>query len=367
MSKGNISLLLILLSIIMVGGSYLYVFKPNMEDKKVLEGEVQTLQARYDELCDKEKHRDELIAETEQFNEEFEEIIAKYPATLDQEHTVMFVKGLTKDQGDYQFDVNNVALGKPIDFYALNGTYTNADGEVVGADYQCYRGEFPMAYEGSYEGLKDFVSYIMAYKYRMNISSMNIAYDSENDKYSGSVMLNQYCVSGEDRVADTINVDVENGVDNIFLGGEGAATPTTYEYDADNGAAIIENNDMHIVLNNANNDAADGIIVSAGGDDTYVTSSANEAVELVIKVTDEDGKKFVTYTIGDKSYTKEVTSKDLKIYVESSDRVDSDDKNSVKVTLDNKTTLPVFFKVVGDDSGSPRFVMASKSGTVKVY
>ncbi len=266
----------------MLGGSYLYGFKPNMEDKKAIENEVSALQARYDELCEKEKHRDELVAQTEEYNDKFDEIVSIYPATLDQELTVMFVKGLNKEDNNYKFDVKNVALGKPSQFYTLGGSTTNENGEVIGSDYDCYKAEFPLTYKGSYEGLKEFVTYVMNYKYRMNISSMNISYDSESDEYSGAVTFNQYCVSGEGRDADTLNLDVVKGVDNIFTGGEGYLIAGNYEFDADNGNTIIENHDIQINLNNANNDAADGIIVSAGGNDTYVTNADNDVVELVI-------------------------------------------------------------------------------------
>lgn len=79
-----------------------------------------------------------------------------------------------------------------------------------------------------------------------------------------------------------------------------------------------------------------------------------------------DGKNFVKYEIGDKSYETEILTNDVTVYVKSSDRVDSDDTNGVKVSVDNSTTIPVYFKVV-DDSTAGRFSLGSKSGTVKVY
>lgn len=50
MSKANISILLVLLSVVIVGGVYLYVYKPNMESKDAVQAEINTLQARYDDL-----------------------------------------------------------------------------------------------------------------------------------------------------------------------------------------------------------------------------------------------------------------------------------------------------------------------------
>ena len=369
MSKANISILLVLLSVVIVGGVYMYVYKPNMDDKDTIQAEINTLQARYNELSAKAQKKDQYIADTAMYRAEFEDEVAYFPATLDQEISVMFVKGLTKDEGVKQFDVNNVGLGRPSLFYVLGSgaTQTTADVAVTDDSYLCYTAAFPVSYTGSYEGIKDLLDYIMAYKYRMNVSTVTMSYNSETDSFTGNVSLNAYCITGGDREADKISVNVNNGVDNIFHGGSGAVAVSSFEYDADNGAAIVSNHDVNILLNNANNDTSDGIIVSAGGSDTYVTSGANEVQTLVITVDSEEGKNFVTYAIGDKSYKKEIVSSDLKIYVESSKRVDGNDNNGVKVTVDNKTSLPVFFKVVDDDTTSPRFSVGSKSGTVKVY
>lgn len=369
MSKANISILLVLLSAAIIVGVYLYVYKPNMEDKDALQAEINTLQARYDDLSAKAQKKDQYLADTAMYKAEFEDEVAYFPATLDQEISVMFIKGINKDEGVKQFDVNNVGLGKPSMFYVLGSgaVQTNSNVSYTDDSYLCYSAAFPVSYTGSYEGIKDLIDYVMAYKYRMNISSITMSYNSETDTFTGAISLNAYCVTGGDREADKISVNVNNGVDNIFHGGSGAVAVSSFEYDADNGAAIVSNHDVNILLNNANNDTSDGIIVSAGGSDTYVTSGANEVQTLVITVDNEEGKNFVTYAIGDKSYKKEIVSSDLKIYVESSKRVDGNDKNGVKVTVDNKTSLPVFFKVADDDTTSPRFSVGSKSGTVKVY
>ncbi len=364
MSKNNAKIILFLLAVLLVGASYMYVFKPNQEETDALKSEADTLETRLNELREKEQNRKMYEEQIVEFNEAFDDMVAYFPATLDQELTVMFIKGC-EDAHEGEFLISSTGLGKPEQFYTLGGSVDETG--VATGGYSCYQSSLPISYEGTYDGVKDFVNYIMAYKYRMSISSINIAYDETNESYSGSINMHAYCVSGEGREADTLNLDVETGVDNIFHGGAGAPSANTYEYDTDDGASIVSDHDIKVTLNNANNDATDGVIVSAGGSDTYVTFGDNEVANLAIKVYEEDGKNYVSYTIGDESYSMEVTSKDVTVYVESAERVDSDDANGVKVTVDNDTTVPVFFKVEGDDATSPRFTMGSKSGTVKVY
>ncbi|MBO5386656.1 MAG: hypothetical protein J6A59_00710 [Lachnospiraceae bacterium] len=366
MSKSNIKILLVLATIAVLGLTYMYVFKPNMDDKKALESEIETLEAKRADLQAQNAHKDEYLAEIEVNKAYFDEVVDYFPATLDQEISVMFIKGVEKDKGNLQFDVNSVGLGQPELFYTLGGTTTETE-EGTASGYECYAASFPINYEGSYEGLKDFIDYIMAYKYRMNISSFSITYNAQEDTYSGNVQLNAYCVAGADRVADTVSVNVDNGVYNPFLGGEGAVAPTSSSHDSDNGDSIVADHDILIALNNANNDSTDGIILSAGGSDTYVTSSDNSVVDVTITVAEEDGKNMVTYAIGSDSYTTELADDELTVYVESSDRVDSNDTNGVKVKVENSTDVPVYVKVEGDDTTAPRFELGSKTGVVKVY
>ena len=370
MSKSNIKILLFLAAVAMLGLTYMYVFKPNLEDVDTIQAEVDTLQARYDDLKSKEAKRDFYVEETERMDGLFAERLAYFPATLDQEVSVMFIKGLTKDEGNLQFDVKSVGLGQPEVFYSMSAAAASTTGEEttdapVADGYQCMTAAFPLQYEGSYEGLKDFMDYIMAYKYRMNISSINIAYDSTSDKYSGAVALNAYCVVGGGREGDKVDVDIDNGVDNIFLGGDGASSVTTSGHDTDNGASIKDNHDILIGLNNANGDSSEGIIVSAGSN--KATSTENSVEKLEVKIAEEDGKNQVSVALGDDSYSFELTDKELTIYVESSKRVDSDDKNGIKLNVVNDTDVAVFVKVADDDSSAPRFALGSKTGTVKVY
>lgn len=352
MSESNIKVILVLLSILALGGVYMYVFKGNMEDKKNIEAETETLEVKLADLRAKEVNRDQYISETEMYYAAVDDIVADYPATLDQEISVMFFKGIA-EKYEEDFDVSSVGLGSPALFYTLGNS-----------GYECYKAAFPISYKGDYESVQDFMEYIAGYKYRMNIDTISMSYDQENDVVSGSINLNAYCVYGPDRTPDAVDVDVPTGVDNLFLGGEGAAKNTNYAYDADEGASIKTDNDIKITLNNANNDAADGIIVSGGADD--VTSKENSVEKLDISVYEEDGKNYAKYAIGDSESIVEITAKDLKIYVSSSDRVDADDKNGVKLSIDNKTDLPVFVKVDGDAEAS-RFSLGSKTGTVKVY
>ena len=374
MSQSNIRILLILFAVLILGGVGLYVFKPNMDDKKSFDNEITALETKYNELKAQEIHRDEYLAKIDEYNAEFDKKVAIFPATLDQEISVMFMKGIEKDEGNLQMNVNSVGLGKEELFYTLGTggaadvaatatTDTTAEAVPATGDvYECYAASFPINYEGSYEGIKDLVDYIMSYKYRMNVSNLNITYNSEEDIYTGVITLNAYCVSGNGREADTIDTDVRNGVDNIFLGGSDAAAPSSTTSATSSNAAVT------ITLNNANNDAAEGVIVS-GKDASDITFADNKVTDVDVTVSaNDDGSYTVEYGIGsdtDKvTVDKDATS--INIYVKSNERADADDANGVKLNVKNDTEISVNVTVKGDDEKSPRFTMGNKTGSVKV-
>ena len=188
MSKSNIKIILFIVAVAILGLTYMYVFKDNMDSADSIQSEVDTLQTRYDELMAKQQDREMYEEKTKEFNEKFDERLAYFPATLDQEISVMFIKGVEKDQGSLQFGVDSVGLGEPESYYSLSAaaaantgdsaeetTGDDAESAVAGG-YQCLTAAFPIQYTGSYEGIKDFIDYVMGYKYRMNISSFNISY-----------------------------------------------------------------------------------------------------------------------------------------------------------------------------------------------
>ncbi len=379
MSDTNKKILLVLAAIAILVLTFVFVIKPKREEIASLESEISELQARYDDLCEKEKHKDEYLQETADFNEQFDEVVANYPADLNQESVVMFMKGVEEAN---DFVNNTISLPRDSVFYVLGQGETSAeDAAALAADaeegedvpYVCSNNAYAISWNGTYEGIKEYLNYIATYKYRMAISSISIAYDVEAEdplsECSGSVLLNAYAISGPNRTPDKPTVDVEEGKDNIFVGDLAGGISSASSYDSDNGEAIVASHNLVFLLNNANNDSSSGIIVASNESDekTYVSSTDNEVKSIDLSITEEEGKNYLTYGIGSDSKKVEITTTDVTIYVKSSSRVDADDKNGVSVNVANDTSLNVYIKVADDDSSNPRFKLTKKSGLVKVY
>ncbi|MBR0146334.1 MAG: hypothetical protein IJM25_06725 [Eubacterium sp.] len=374
MSDTSKKALIALLGIAIIFLAYMYVFKPAKEDADKLETECKDLQVRLDDLIQKEAQKETLLAETEEFKKQFNEVLNDYPADLNQEVAVMFFKSIEENN---EFVNNTFSMPKENEFYKLGASA----GAVVGTDalsgangskdaYSCTTTSYSINYKGSYAGIKSVLEYVANYKYRMAIPQINIAYDRGTDTYQGTVLINAYAISGPDRTPDTVDPGVPAGTSNIFVAGDGSSSAgPSSKYDADQGAAIVGSNNLVIMLNSANSDLSSGVIVASNvnKDDTYVTSNDNARVALNISVYNADGKNYVEYSVGTQKYTAEILSSEVAILVKSSARVDSSDANGVDVTVTNTSGLPVYFKVVDDDATNPRYKLVGRSGVIKEY
>lgn len=404
-----------LIGVIAAVASFMYVAQPNYQTMQSIKSENVVLKSRLAELQAKQANREQYLADTAKFNEEYDAILNSFPADLNQEVTIMFVEGL---RDNYGFDATSLAMGEKEQFYTLgigggdaalatDGTAVATTDEDAAAvegttadtttdatvdttattgtevlatsepapQYDCYRAAFPMQYTGSYDAIKDVVNYVDTYSDRMTINSISIEYDSENDEYTGDVEMYCYSIEGEDRPERTVDLnDVQTGVSNIFNSGASVSTTveaTLSKYDDTEGSAIETNYDFYTMLNPASSDVSAKLVGQNGtGKEASVISNTDDSVSTVTyEFYDKDGKTYCKYTLDNsESYEAEVTSaEDVKVLIKSSARKDNDDKVGVRVTINNSSKLPVYVKVSGDDSVSPRVTIAGKSGSVKVY
>lgn len=410
--------LLILVGVAIAVLTFIYVAKPNYDDVQTINTEITQLQARLAELNQKQANREQYVADTEKYNSDFEDLLNAFPADMNQEITVMFLDGIKTDN---DFSLESLEMGEKEQFYtlgqgggdaSLDTTSTNTagatteattteaatteattteatttaaatdggleEGAIAGDDaaYKCYRAVFPIGYYGSYSSLKDVINYVAGYSDRMTINTLDVTYDSDNDVYSGELELYCYSIESSERPERQIDLnEVEIGVDNIFdtsiQGGSSSSDSSLNKYDENDGAALENNYDFYAMLNSATSDVSAKIVGQNGtGKEASVISNADNSVStLTFDFYEKDGKNYCKYTLDDStSYEAEVTSaEDIKILLQSSARKNDDDEVGIRVTIRNTTSLPVYVKVSGDDSVSPRVDIASRSGSVKVY
>ena len=124
------------------------------------------------------------------------------------------------------------------------------------------------------------------------------------------------------------------------------------------------------MLNAASSDVSAKVVGQNGTDknSSVITNSDNSISTINYDFYEKDGKNYCKYTLdSSQSYEAEITSaEDVKLLISSSARKDDEDQVKAKITISNSTSMPVYVKVSGDDTVSPR-VSISKTGLVKVY
>lgn len=236
-TKGQRNLLLFILGVAILVVPIRFLAMSNFDDKKSIESEKATQEARYNELKAMDANRQQYIDDTAKYQQDYETILAKFPAELYQDNTLMYLQGV-KD--DYDFNFPSVSMGEESLFYTLGSGATgdvsvdetatdevSLDTETVTSGYNCYSASFPVSYEGSYKDIKDVIDYIKNGEYRMTLDDISISFDDSTGLYTGSMTITSYAVSGEDRTTDHADVDVQIGTNNIFGNPTVKTTDTT--------------------------------------------------------------------------------------------------------------------------------------------
>lgn len=371
----------------------MYIARPNFETRQSLQSESEQLEFRLRELQAKEADRPKYEEGIEKYTKKYEEVLNAFPSDLNQEVSIMFLQSI-KDEND--FTIGSLGLGEKSPFYTLGSGGSDAtlpavegaaDTEADTADttdtvsiaeattdgaLTCYSAVFPIAYSGTYKSLKDVVTYINNYSDRMTVDTLSISYAGD-DTYAGSLELTCYSIEGETRPERSLDIEqVEIGVGNIFEGGNGAGSSNSSlnKYDDMDGAAIETSYDFYVMLNAATSDVSAKVLGQngTGKEDTVISDSDNTVSTISYDFFELDGKNYCRYTLdNDQYYEAEITSaEDVKLFIQSSERKNDEDKVAVKITIRNSTSLPVYVKVSGDDAVSPR-VTVSRTGSVKVY
>lgn len=391
MSESNKKIVCILFSIAIIAASVLFIVKPNFEAKSQLEAETQTLEARYAELQEKNKHRAEYEQGIKDEAVKFDKVIAKFPAGSPQDKLIMFLQGI---EDRMSVTIAEVGLEETTLFYNIgtgpvadgtqdnenddgtlgkNGTLRVADAQQMSA----YRTKLTMKYSGKYSGLKNLFAYVLKNKERIVISGFSLTEDEETGLLAGELIFNFYAVAGQGRQLDENAINnVKLGTPNIFNSKDKSDNSITGDYSLDDGKEFVTDYDHFIFMNPATSDQTP-LVIGAKEDDnssTYLSSDKNEVQSVTIRYFMNNGKYYVAYKIGDKSFPSNFEAgqefdpgEKLSLLVNAANRKNADDKVAVNATIINETDKPLNIKVQNDDKESPRFKIINRKGKVVEY
>ena len=241
-------LLVYLIAVSIIAGSYFFVAKPLLDKQAKLNEEISELQQKvthYTEIYNNMDNYESQIAEAQT---KYNETCNKLFGGLNQDNTIMMVKDLENTTDVWiarlSFTEENVVFGEEIADATAEGTETtegaetaegaeaaSADGsEAAPASMQGVRQDLNIDYAASYDNFKRFIEYIENHDERLFISSINATYSVDSGLVGGSMVLSQYAILGTDKEYKAPEIsNVQLGTDTIFKTGTTLLAPDSDE------------------------------------------------------------------------------------------------------------------------------------------
>ena len=241
-------LLVYLIAISIIAGSYFFVAKPLLDKQAILNEEISELQQKVTHYTDIYNNMDNYESQIAEAQTKYNETCNKLFGGLNQDNTIMMVKDLENATDVWiarlSFTEEDVVFGEGIADATAEGTETTegaetaegaeaaaADGsEAAPASMQGVRQDLNIDYAASYDNFKRFIEYIENHDERLFISSINATYSVDSGLVGGSMVLSQYAILGTDKEykAPEIN-NVTLGTDTIFKTGTTLLAPDSEE------------------------------------------------------------------------------------------------------------------------------------------
>ena len=244
-------LLVYLIAISIIAGSYFFVAKPLLDKQAILNEEISELQQKVTHYTDIYNNMDNYESQIAEAQTKYNETCNKLFGGLNQDNTIMMVKDLENATDVWiarlSFTEEDVVFGEEIaDANAESDVAADATSEVATNDateaaaadgseaapasIKGLRQDLNIDYAASYDNFKRFIEYIENHDERLFISSINATYSVDSGLVGGSMVLSQYAILGTDKEykAPEIN-NVTLGTDTIFKTGTTLLAPDSEE------------------------------------------------------------------------------------------------------------------------------------------
>lgn len=209
-SNRDKKLLVYMIAIAIVAGTYFFVAKPFMEKTEALNLEINSLKSDVNHLTEVYINKDSYENRIAEAQRNYNENVANFLGGLNQENTLILLKNIEDDTRVWLSRVS--FLDEQI---VLGGETMEEGGDPLGLNGK--KQDLNLDYSCSYNDYKRFIEYVQNYDKRLFISSMSASYSTDSDRVAGSLVLSQYSLigTGEEYLAPDLS-DVQTGVDNIF-------------------------------------------------------------------------------------------------------------------------------------------------------
>lgn len=368
-------LLWLLASVVVIVAAYYLGYNRLTASVNAYEQQLSAAQAKNRQLVQMNADKKRYLDETEDYKKQFNAILAGYDASVKQDASLMYLNSIEQITGAWIKSTTFSSLSPIYTFGRVSSSNPGTSGSsAYKTDMQGYKRTVTLSYEATYKQWKDLVSFLNNYYSKNTIDNISMSYNAENQTVTGTMTLSTYSIVGSSRLFNKLEYSAPVGTDNIFS--SSSFEPALRQPSDDDGSYILSDYDYYLLVNAPASDM-DSCIVGKKGDDGSSILSVNEnaAQEVTVRFAGAGGNYTVSYAVNGKTYPATgyeagqsfIPGSTLDFLIISSDRMQSEDKNSVNVTFVNETDMDLNVKISNDDAYNPRVSIKGTTGIVNVY
>ncbi|HAX72922.1 MAG TPA: hypothetical protein DCY20_05310 [Firmicutes bacterium] len=407
MSQREKYLLMIVGSVLVAVLYFQFVFAPQRERITELQGELFTVQTRYDEVMSNIRSLQKRQEQIKGLNMSISEKTAPFYPTLIQEKIILELDEMIEETA-----INATISFSPITAQAVQG-FTAGSYEKPESSLKSFVDEYgnlvndevetevdtgstketsnsssattssataevmtvSVTFNGAYDVVKTFIDTVQNWDYNLVITNLSLSPQNQTD-VSGSLNLEFYGVpklSAQDQAYLEWTLENTYGKDMPFSTGVASGAYNTMIEDLV--ALGVRVNDLMMVVRSSTSDLPPVTVGKANDEsrESYLFSDNKDGEDVEIQLTQDGEKYYFKYFVGEQSYPQEAgkgieftpRQNTINIQILSEDRVTTSDNSVVSVKIKNQTDKTVDVEIKSDDKDNPR-VTIIKDGTVNI-
>lgn len=136
-------------------------------------------------------------------------ITALFPAAINEENKIMFIDGIEEDP-ELDIFFSSISYGTP-------SLISNFVDDFTQTNFVAYEVIMSCSFEGSYEGVNNFIDFVNSRNDRMVVNDISMAFSESTGLLAGTVCITMYYIQGLDcEYQEPITSEIRIGRPNIF-------------------------------------------------------------------------------------------------------------------------------------------------------
>lgn len=214
----NLKYILVLVGVLALVLSYFLVFKKFSDKSKDIQTEIDSLQAKCNDLENKEKNKANIEEKTAEAEKAYEALLKLFDADVTYQSEIMDNYNMGQK---LQIQVPTVSLSSVESVYEF-GQLPSSNPNGGAGSTEAYKGivmSYSITTVGTYDQMKQTLNYIMNEVGKRKVpTSISFGFDSTSQQVALNISIKEYAIAGGDRTPKAVEIpDYVKSTTNIFF------------------------------------------------------------------------------------------------------------------------------------------------------